>query len=692
MTADGAGYPAEPIRSDNAHGRLEREPATARQYRPDIDGLRAVAVLSVIFHHYLVPGFRGGFVGVDVFFVISGFLIAEHIDNDIRAGRFSLLTFYERRIRRIFPAFFVMYALALSAAWMILFPRDMQNFLIVALRVIPFLANFILFKRAGEYGGDYASSIPLLHTWSLAVEEQFYLFFPLLMLAIAWGAARRRVMLIGSLALASFASCVVIVHAVPSAAFFLTPFRAWELLAGALLALARVAPPRQAYVRSGTALAGLLLIIAADLFFSYAIPHPGELTLLPCAGAVAIIYACPGPATLPGRVLGNPLMRRIGWWSYSLYLYHWPLWVLAKYYFFEPLSASMRAVLMATSLLLGWLSWAYVEQPFRRPKALLGRRAVYGLAASAGAVLILATFLARHLTDPRLSSAQQQAQFPRYTPLQERCRGSSPDDTQKPACKLGDAGAPAETVLWGDSHALALLPAFDAAYAGHHEAVMFAQQDGCPALLGVHIRDAFPAASDFLSSWLDTPGSSRAARCYQHTALTLSWIIQRHIRTVILAGHWTAYAQRGRPLRLTDSQSPHNYHQLDNGEIFSRGLERVLAALDRQHVRIFILDDVPESIVYVPYALASARRLGLQRDFRISRAEYELQQRNITDIFARLQRRYAFRILKPQDYLCADGFCAIARNGDPLYADEDHLAPFGAKVAEPALEAIWSER
>lgn len=660
-----------------------------RPYRADIDGMRAVAVLSVIFHHYKVPGFGGGFVGVDVFFVISGFLIAEHIDNDIRAGRFSLLGFYERRIRRIFPAFFLMYALTLAAAWLILIPRDLHAAAAMSVRVVPFLANLTFYKNVEEYGGQFASHIPLLHTWSLAVEEQFYLFFPLLMLALSWCNTRRRLAVIGLLSVFSFAACLTVVRAVPSEAFFLTPFRAWELLAGALLAVAKLPPPSAPQARAVLAAFGLLLIITADASFSYSIPHPSELTLIPCAGAVAIIHACASPTTLAGRVLGNPLMRRVGWWSYSLYLYHWPLLVVAQYYFFDPLSVAMRTLLIATTFLLGWLSWRYVEQPFRRSNAVSARPAVYGFAAVTGAVLILATLALRNSTDPRLDSLQQRMLSGRETTLQSRCKNTSPVNSEKPECKLGDTAAPADAVLWGDSHALALLPAFDAVYARHHEAVIFAERSTCPALLDVHISISFPAASDLVRSWLGSPESDWNAQCYQETSTTLNWIVEHHIHTVILAGHWTGYLEGRLEVRLTDAQSPHNDSLLDNAKVFSRGLEKVLAVLERQRVRVFVVDDAPENRMDVPYAVAAARRLGLRRDLGISRAEYELQQRSAEKIFVSLQRRYGFRILKPQDCLCVDGRCAIVRNDLPLYSDLDHLSPLGAEVIEPALQAIW---
>jgi peptidoglycan/LPS O-acetylase OafA/YrhL len=668
------------------------EQGRVQAHRADIDGLRALAVLSVIFHHYLVPGFRGGFVGVDVFFVVSGFLIAAHIESEIAAGRFSLLAFYERRIRRILPALFLMYALFLLLAWQVHFPRDFHLQSRLAAYVIPFLANYAFYQNAGNYSGEFAGHIVLLHTWSLAVEEQFYLFFPLLMMAISRFMRRGYSVVLWPMAVMSFVLCVVATYIEPSAAFYLTPFRAWELLAGALLAVGRFSPPRDDRVRAGVALLGLLLIAAADLLLSDNTPYPGKWAVVPCAGAVAILYASCDRSLPVGRLLDNPIMRRIGLWSYSLYLFHWPLLVLAQYYAFDPLSISLRCILLASTFLLGALSWRYVEQPFRGPRGLLRRPALFGIAAASGGALILATFVLHRSSDPRRYSAREHAQFPSYTADQARCRNTSPEDTREAPCKLGDNSAPIEAILWGDSHALAILPAVDAAYAKHHEAAVFAQTGGCPPLLGVHVRDFSPAESSLFRSWIDARGLGRSERCKRHSEAVLNWIAGSHIRTVILAAHWIAYTEDKHSRRLTDSQSPDNFSMLDNAAVFARGLDRLLAALEREHVRVFLVDDVPQSIVDVPYALASARRLHQDREFRISRVTYEAQQHSAAAIFARLQKRHGFRILKPQDLLCAGGMCSIARDDAPLYSDEEHLSELGATISEPALEAIWDTR
>ncbi|MDP9010227.1 MAG: acyltransferase [Pseudomonadota bacterium] len=664
-----------------------------RAYRADIDGLRALAVLSVILHHYLVPGFSGGFVGVDVFFVISGFLIAAHIKNDIKACRFSLLEFYERRIRRILPALFLMYALFLMLVSWIYLRRDLHSEARLAAYVIPFLANYGFYQNVGSYSGELAAHIALLHTWSLAVEEQFYLFFPLLMIGIARFLRGRYLMVLWPTALMSLILCVVVTLVRPEAAFYLTPFRAWELLAGALLAVGKFSFSGGARMRAGVALLGLLLIVGADLLLRPNIPYPGGWPLIPCAGALAIIYASSDRSTVVGRVLDNAVMTRIGLWSYSLYLFHWPLLVLAEYYAYDPLSVSQRCILLTVVFVVGALSWRYMEQPFRGPRAILSRPAIYGVAAVSGFVLILTTFFLHRVSDQRYYTARERALFAGNTVDQIRCRDTSPEDVGRGLpCKLGDKGTPVETILWGDSHALAMLPAVDAAYARHHESAIFAQRSGCPPLLGVQIRNFSSAEPSWFRTWIDAHEAGDSEPCKRHVEAVLNWISQNHVGTVMLAAHWIAYAEDKHSRRLTDAQNPENLSMADNAAVFERGLDRLLAALQGLRVRVFLMDDAPQSLVDVPYALGAAKRLHLNREFRISRVAYDVQQHSATEIFERLQKRYEFRIIKPQDLLCAGGTCSIARDDTPLYSDDEHLSELGAMTAEPALEAIWDTR
>ena len=645
-------------------------------------------MVLVILYHYGVPRFGGGFIGVDVFFVISGYLIAAHIGADIRAGRFSLVAFYERRIRRILTALFAMYALVLLAGAIVLFPPDLRFLTRIGAYVVPFLANFALYQNAGTYGGQFADQAVLLHTWSLAVEEQLYLFFPLLMLPIAAFGRARYAIVLWPLALVSLVACIIAVRVFPLAAFYLAPFRAWELLAGALLARGNFARPPQAAMRTGAALLGLTLIAGADWFLRTDSAYPSELTLLPCTGAALILYAGCDRSSVPGRLLCYSILRRIGLWSYSLYLAHWPLLLLAKYYAFDPLSVATRCVLLAATFLLGALSWRYVEQPFRGPNALLDRRGLFAVAALSGIALLGATLAIHRATDPSRYDRVDQIHFPSESGAQLSCNLSSLEITSGPPCILGDRSTPVRTVVWGDSHAAAMLPAIDAAFARHRESALYAK-GGCAPLVDVYPRERAPGQSSRIRSWMDAAGIGHAVKCERRNAAILDWITHQRINTVILGGHWIGNTEAHLDSVLTDAQDPDN-DGTRNAEVFARGLARLLSDLQRAQLRVFLLDDVPEYPFGVPYALASARRLQLHHDLGLSLAAYDAQQRSATQLFAEFQQQYGLRMLQPQDILCSGGRCAIAHGEAPLYRDREHLSVAGAMAIEPIFEAVFA--
>ena len=664
-------------------------------YRRDIDGLRALAIISVVFYHYGVPGFGGGFTGVDIFFVISGFLIGGHIAAEIDAGRFSLVAFYERRIRRIFPALYAMFAVVLFLAVFVLFPPDLALFGQLAPYVIPFAANVELYRSTGAYGGEFTNHIVLLHTWSLAVEEQFYLFFPLLMIAIARYFGHRYTAVLTSIALLSLCACVVAARVAPLADFYLAPFRAWELLLGALVAVRAPSPPKRTLSRNLLAVAGLALMSIAAVFLNASAPFPSELALAPCIGcALVIIGKCDG-RTGAGKILANPVMRWIGLRSYSIYLIHWPLWVLAQYYAFDPLSYRQRAVLLVAVLGLAELSWRCVEQPFRGRHGLFRRPVLLSTATGVGSMLLIAALGLRAFTEsPGAMSAERRAIFPDFKATETRCPAGSPNGAR--FCILGDRSVAPSTILWGDSHALAMLPAVDTAFAAHREAIVLTWLGACLPLPGVSTRTPHQADLAIIFSALMKAGVGRSAACARHTERVLDWLGSHHITTVILAGYWNYYLDPRFQRLLTDDDSPGNPTLRDNPAVFKRGIARLLLALRSRHIRVFVLNDAPEIDVPVPfeplgvpYALASAIRLGDNREFGITRDAYDRQQKNATEAFASLQHKYAFTILRTQDPLCAGGFCVAARLHTSLYADDQHLSTAGAIVARSALQPIW---
>lgn len=365
--------------------------AAPAKYRPDIDGLRAIAVLMVVAFHAFPEHVRGGFIGVDVFFVISGYLISGYIFETSEAGRFSFAEFYRRRIRRIFPALALVLSCTLVAGWFVLFSEDFQRLGKEAAGGAAFVANLVLWGESG-YFDPAAETKPLLHLWSLGIEEQFYLLYPVLV----WLAYRRRWSPLGvTLAVfaASFAANLVLSRSDPVAAFYSPASRFWELMAGSLLAYAQFRQARQAPAPGITAhaasVAGLLLLAAGLALITRARPFPHWWAVLPVAGATLVIAAGPG-AWVNRALLARPAMVWIGLLSYPLYLWHWVLLVFARLAAPEPPGVAATLALVAASFLLAWLTLRFVEQPLRfgrfrgaHPAVLVVPVAAAGLAGAA---------------------------------------------------------------------------------------------------------------------------------------------------------------------------------------------------------------------------------------------------------------------------------------------------------------------
>lgn len=334
-------------------------------HRREIDGLRALAVVPVILFHAHVPYLPGGFIGVDIFFVISGFLITSLLAEDLATGRYTLAGFYERRARRILPALYLVLIASLVPAFWLMLPGQIEDFAASLSAVVIFLSNFFFLSQVNYFSPD-AELQPLLHTWSLAVEEQYYLLFPPL-LAVLWrkGTAWTVTVLL-LLALASFVLCLWGAGENPGRNFYFTGSRAWELLAGALAALAL----RQRPILGNDSLAfcGLAAIAGAMVFWGSATPAPGAWMLVPVAGTILVlIYAQDG--TRCAQILSHPAFVGIGLVSYSAYLWHQPLFAYARLATVAEPPAVVMTALVALTFLLAWASWALVEKPFRRRAA-----------------------------------------------------------------------------------------------------------------------------------------------------------------------------------------------------------------------------------------------------------------------------------------------------------------------------------
>ena len=432
------------------------------KYRPEIDGLRAVAVIPVVLYHVQSPGFEGGYVGVDIFFVISGYLITSIIHSEIRSGKFSIGRFYEKRARRILPPLVVMLAVTFPLAWIWMFPEQFASYAESLLAVNLFSSNIFFWQEAGYF--DTSSDLkPLLHTWSLGVEEQFYIFFPLLLLLIA-GRLRRSwlLVIVGTITLASFLGSLQATQAFPEANFYLLPTRAWEMCVGALIALGLGSWERKPSVQFDlAAFLGLGLIAYSVVTFDETTPFPGTNALYPVLGtALIVVFAVEG--TVMAKALSLRPLVVIGLLSYSIYLWHQPVLAFARIRTQGRIDTLGYVALIALSVGLAYISWRYVEQPFRN-RDRWSRNQIFTMAVGSAVVLALGGFLGLRTggfpdrIDPEIAAVSAVSED-RFLQNEIGCpvgidEGFDPDNI----CVNGDFDE--QVVLWGDSHAVALAPA-----------------------------------------------------------------------------------------------------------------------------------------------------------------------------------------------------------------------------------------
>lgn len=648
---------------------------TGIKYRPDIDGLRAIAVVPVLLYHAGVNLFSGGFVGVDVFFVISGYLITRLIWREIQQGRFSIVKFYERRARRILPALFVVMALSTFAAYRLFMNDDLRDFSSSLAATAAFLANFH-FLESINYFAAPAEVKPLLHTWSLAIEEQFYIVFPLILLGLWRFNQGRIVHVLMGVFLLSFVVSTWMVGRDPNAAFYLPQSRAWELLLGCLLALGVLPTIRNEHVSAGISAAGLALILLAVFAFDQSTPFPGLAALLPCLGAAAIIWSAEERSNLVARLLSMRVFVGIGLISYSLYLWHWPLIVFAKYYLVRPLLAWESLAVVIVSFLLAWLSWRYVEQPFRSKSSRVTRPQLLRWATT-GVVVFLALGLLSYqsigFANRKSFWDQDSAEFVAPTECLEE--DAMARVRSRLGCWLGPtSAAKPEFIVWGDSHVPPLLPVLDEiAWKTGKSGVVIAKP-GCRPLLGLERKDI-------------------AVGCAAFNQKVLEYVLEQDIRTIVLASRWNVVLGRPkyelgigeREVFLNDSQSA-AVTLKENRVSFERAMSRTLKVFQREDRRVFIVLQAPYVGRRVPQYLA--RRNLAADEVRLELEEGLLRHQAVLNIIKPLAQMFGAELLDPANVLCEEMRCLIASEGRPLYKDDDHLSLHGGAMLGNLLSVV----
>ncbi|MCP1660895.1 acyltransferase family protein [Neisseria perflava] len=625
------------------------------KYRSEIDGLRAVAVLPVILFHAGVSLFQGGFVGVDIFFVISGYLITGIILKDCDEGKFSIVDFYERRFRRILPALFFVLVCIYPVAYMWLMPSEMKAFSQSLVAVSVFSSNILFWLTSGYF--DTATELkPLLHTWSLGVEEQYYLFFPLLLLLL-YKIKRKNwaVPMMGLLTLFGLAAAQWAVQKYPMAAFYLLPFRAWELMAGGLAAAYLRRYPLKdtadAVSQCGS-LAGLAALLIAIFTFDKYMPFPGWNAAVAVIGSVLVIIFTT-PKTWVGKILGNAGMVRIGLISYSAYLWHNPLFALARVRSeFEVEPYPLMVGLAVLSLVLADFTWRYVEAPFRDKKR-FSRGQIFQISL-VGSVAMCAIGLGGHFyfqkQEYKFDYGWDQAARRHTCLIQE-------DNQDKQDASCYEQGEN-QVLLWGDSHAASLYQGLSGFAKARGVALTQLTESACPPLL-------------------DWTASTRS-NCQAINSRIMSEIAANHYDTVILHSMWFM------------EKSPAEVIQIQTA--LSNTVQQIKVVSPSS--KIVIIGNVPRWYISAERAYEKELERGL-----ISAGQHVYAAAIVLPELEKGLRQVAEQegalFIAPSQYLCqqtgnAHKPCLLSADGTRekmLYIDADHLSKTGAEILVEDMKA-----
>ncbi|PCG14732.1 MULTISPECIES: acyltransferase family protein [Sphingomonas] len=631
-------------------------------YRPDIDGLRAVAVVSVVLFHLGISGLPGGFTGVDIFFVISGYLIGGQIAREAGAGMFRFAGFYVRRVRRILPALIAMIGAFLLFGLVALTPAELRE---LAKETVPALWGLsnLLFYTGGDYFAPAAERSPLLMTWSLGVEEQFYLLFPFVMLAAIRWCRGHVVTVVALLSALSFAGSLLLIRIDPQAAFYLLPTRAWELGLGAILALLQMrGRPALSALREAAGWGGIVLLLAALVAYRPAIAFPGWFAVLPVLGATLQIAA--GGSRANRWLLSSRPVVFVGRISYSLYLWHWPVIYVARIAG-EGAAPVSPLWLIAITVLLATASWRFVEQPLRHRvlperQVLLRYVAVLLLLSGAAAALYRAEGWPGRL--PALARAGAvEAVAARHGACLAPYGATAPVGGAACTGALADSDRPG-LLLIGDSHADAIAPAIADAARGAGLAFGQMTKSSCLPLLD--------AAREL-------PGRVRhRGECMTYQATVFRWIAAHpQARVIALAGYWSNGAQvidgQGRRRTVADT------------------LATTIAALEAQGRHVVLIQDAPGFAIN-PYARVIGAALPVRRwlagvatgqaaDSDDARARPRADDARAA--VARIGAAPGRLLVDPARALCDPRGCRYADGGRLFYADDQHLTASGARAA-----------
>lgn len=661
---------------------VSSNPEHSNNYRPDIDGLRAIAVLAVMLFHFKVFPFSGGFIGVDVFFVISGYLITTIIYNDIEKNRFSYLQFYTRRFLRILPAGLLITAITAIAAFFFLFPNELANVGNAIKKLSYFTSNIFFMKKSSDYWDQSSLALqPLLHTWSLSIEEQFYIALPPLIyistkilrhLSCKYISINVPLIALSTLLFISFILSVYLVKDSPSVGFYSISSRAWELLVGSVLALGLKPLQENFSIATRNIIGALSLATLLICIFTYdeQMAFPSWNAIVPCLSTALIILAgssSNGHKSCANKLLGAAPLVYVGLISYSLYLWHWPILVITQSVTWKargmpPMGATL---LIISTTLLAYITWKFVERPFRK----YGKTKKSQLATIFAGVLSLIAVYFLGQTAVNIGHHKSKIEQPIPHVLSEilistqttpgiKCEGS-PDITKilsnGGGCIVGaDSSFPPSFALIGDSHARMWTQGIDESAKAHHQKVLISAHSSCIPLL-----DQVPPARP---------------SCTEITSAKLAHLENSEIRNIVLSGYWIDMAR-------TNSEA----------DALVAAMKKTVEQLQNSKKNVYILLDVPQlpdSRMSMIFALDSQDGLSTGPSY----ASYTKEQGYLNRAITNLATSKNIKTLKPADVMCDESSCLAAFNGKTFYGDQHHITDEGSVRFNSTFDPLFDKK
>jgi len=634
-------------------------------YQRHIDGLRALAVILVILHHLGDwAGLSGGYVGVDVFFVISGFLITSIVKAEIDAQRFSFGGFYRRRVIRLAPAYFTVLITTTIAALVWMLPAEMIAYARSAAASSLFIANFHMWREVGGYFGAASETTPLLHLWSLAVEEQFYLFWPLmLLLGHRWLGLRWMAFLVVAITLGGIAVSQWGVMRFPAAAYYLLPTRFFELSAGAALAYLPVARVGR-LLRTLVSACGLGLILYASVSYGRETLFPGYAGLAPVLGTLLLLRYGAG-AGVVGAILSAPLSILLGRISYPAYLWHWP--VIAFLNLNEvPITYFVGSTVFLATFVLAWLTYQVVELPARKfidvPEwkvIFVGAAAPIAASVAASVAVIHMQGLPSRFPDSLNLKSEALLAYPHL--LRGRCNEGPPTSPLPPDdCVLGRPYGDVDFLLVGDSHA-------------NHFTGFLDELGSAAEMRGYDLTRSQTAFLPGIDFWTPREGKPEQHRNFVPRNNYISGLLRREkYRFIVLAGAWNGYFTAGTFIK----RGP-----IEGEEAFKEGMREAIKEAKAAAQTVVVLQTVPGLPAGLHDCSLRNERFGHSHDCSLSVERYEAQVAGVGSFFQELKADFPEVVwIDPALIMCEAGRCATEIDGLPLYKDGGHLNDLGSRL------------